>query len=394
VNELRAVLDGIEEAGEGGEPAVLATVVRVRGSAYRGPGARRLLTAEGHAVGLVSGGCLEGDLARRAWGLTEDRPVALVRYDTSDPDAGIWEFGLGCRGVVDILLERLPRPAPAWAALLSCCLRFGAPCVLVRVLSAKPGAGARLGSFLAAGGGEVVHDIACPDLAAGLGRDAAEALAEGRSGHVAHDGGRCVAFVEFVPPAPTLLVCGSGPDAVPLTRLARELGWRFVVADPRNRPGLRGRFPDADEVAPACDAARLRDLAGRPRTAAVVMTHNVIDDERVLRVLLDCPVSYLGLLGPRHRTSALLRSLAADGVRLTGPAVANLHTPAGLDIGAESPAEIALAILAEAQAALAGRAGGRLRDRRGAIHDRPEAAPLPPLDAAAALPACAVGAGS
>ena len=368
MDELRAILAGMHEAAETGEPAVLATVVRVRGSAYRSPGARRLLWPDGRALGLVSGGCLESDLARRAWSLTEQRPGAVVRYDTSAPDAGVWEFGLGCRGVVDILLERLAGPLPAWAGLLSRCQRAGEPCVLARVL-----AGERLGAFLAADiRGETVHD--CPDLACLLAAEAADALAEGRSRHVSLDEGRCLAFVEHVPPAPTLLVCGSGPDAVPLARLAGEIGWRVAVADPRDRAGLRGRFPGAEEVVPACDDARLRLLAGRPRTAAVVMTHNTGDDERMLRVLLGCRLCYLGVLGPRHRTAGLLRSLAADGTRLAGDAVANLHTPAGLDLGAETPAEIALAILAEAQAVLAGRSGGRLRDRRGPIHDREAAA--------------------
>jgi xanthine dehydrogenase accessory factor len=157
---------------------------------------------------------------------------------------------------------------------------------------------------------------------------------------------------------------------VPLVRMAHEIGWHVAVIDPRHRPATRQRFAAADEVHIACDAECLRRLAARPRAAAVVMTHNTADDERLLRVLLPTPLAYLGLLGPRHRTADLLCALAGSGLSLERH-IGKLRTPAGLDVGAETPAEIALAILAEVQAALAGRDGGPLRDRRRPIHDRP-----------------------
>ncbi|MGL4555381.1 MAG: XdhC family protein [Gemmataceae bacterium] len=347
MNALRAVLAGLAEDSPDA-PAVLATVVRVQGSAYRGPGARRLFTADGGGVGLVSGGCLEGDLARRAAALTAADPVTLLRYDTSDPDAGLWEFGLGCRGVVDVLLERLDDDPP-WAALIRAAQARHEPAVLVHHLPDGP--------------------VLALSHAGVLGDEAAAALDEGRSRYAA-DGS---AFIEYIPPAPTLMVCGAGADAVPLVRMAKELGWTVAVIDPRHRPATRQRFASADEVHVACDDGCLRRLAARPRAAAVVMTHNAVDDERLLRALLPTPLAYLALLGPKHRTADLLRSLAAAGVPLAH--AAKLRTPAGLDIGAETPAEIALSILAEAQAALAGRAGGPLRDRRRPIHDRAAAAP-------------------
>ena len=239
MNELRAILDELAEVGADDEPAVLATVVRVRGSAYRGPGARRLLHRDGASLGLISGGCPEADLSRRAWGLTEGGRVALVRYDSSDPD-DTWAFGLGCRGVVDILLERIEgEAAPPWAGFLRDRLDRHEPAALARVLAVGEGdRRVRLGSFLAADrGGSVVHDLEAPGLAAEVAAAARAARGGGRVGLATFDGpGSGVAAVlEVVEPPPTLLVCGSGPDALPLVRFANGLGWSIAVVDGRQR---------------------------------------------------------------------------------------------------------------------------------------------------------------
>ncbi len=370
MNELRAILDELAEPREAEESAVLATVVGVLGSAYRGVGARRLIHPDGQAIGLVSGGCLEADIARQAWRLTAEGKAALIRYDSTDPD-GEWTFGLGCRGTIDILLERVAGPTPAaWVDFLRARLDRHEPLVLARVLRVGPGdTRARLGSFLAVGAdGAVLHDLATPDLAAAIETAARAALDAGRSGHVTLPGpdGGIVVVLERVEPPPTLLVCGAGPDALPVVRLARELGWYVAVLDGRNQPATRGRFAAADEVSTLADVARIRALAARPRAAAVVMTHNVAEDRRFLELLLDSPAGYVGLLGPKHRADRLLEGLGM----LTPQARSRLHAPVGLDLGAETPAEIALAILAEIQAIFAGRTGGSLRGRDRPIHDR------------------------
>ena len=374
MNEFRAILDEISEIRDDDEPSVLATVVRVLGSAYRGVGARCLIDREGRAMGLVSGGCLEADIARQAWRLTETGDPALIRYDSANP-SGEWTFGLGCRGTVDILLERIEGPKPAaWIDFVRTRLDRHEPTVLARVLRVDPGDGrARTGSFLALGGdGEQCHDIDSEELAAQVAGAARDALDAGRSGQAVLDGpSEGVAVVlEWIEPPPSLIVCGAGPDALPLVRFARELGWHVTVVDGRTRPATRKRFAEANEVISLAEVDRLRSLASRPRAAAVVMTHNIVEDEKFLELLLPTSAGYIGLLGPRHRASRLLEGLSP----IDAEGRVRLHAPVGLDLGAETPAEIALSIVAEIRATLSGRSGGPLRDRREPIHDRNEIA--------------------
>lgn len=369
MNELRAILDELAEPRDE-DAAILATVVRVEGSSYRGVGARRLIARDGTAIGLVSGGCLEADIARQAWRLTEGGRSAVIRYDSTGPD-GPWSFNLGCRGAIDLLLERAEgAEPPAWVGPVRNRLLQHETSALARVLRIDPGdPRGRVGSFLTLGeDGTIAHDLASSELAAEVADAARVALGAGRSGHATLEGpgGGVTVVVEVVDPPPTLIICGSGPDAVPVARLARELGWSVVIADGRHQPATRKRFPEADEVATLADPDRLRLLASRPRASAVVMTHNLVEDGRFLELLLATPIGYVGLLGPSQRAERLLGGLPPIGPEQRD----RLHAPVGLDLGGETPAAIALAIVAEVQATLAERSGGPLRDRDRPIHDR------------------------
>ena len=371
MNELRAILDGLAEAGRRGESAVLATVVGVQGSAYRRPGARLLLLADGRGVGAISGGCLEADVARRArQGGTPSGPFVL-RYDTTSDEEIAWELGLGCGGVVDVLVERIdPVHRPPHLAFLRRCLDRRRSGVLARVVGAEGGWGVRVGDWLALEeGGGSAGNLCDPGLVAGVRADAADALRRGGSRRVAHDGpdGRIEVFHELLRPPPGFLVCGAGHDAPPVARLAGDLGWRVTVCDRRPALATRDRFPTADEVIVCRPHDLLGHVAPEPGGAAVVMTHDYTDDQCFLELLLSLPLFYIGILGSRRRTAGLLRDLAAGGLRRRDEA--RLYGPVGLDIGAETPAEIALAVVAEVQAVLAGRAAGFLRDLPGPIHD-------------------------
>lgn len=377
MDELGRILDELADGDPDDDPAVLITVVRVRGSAYRGPGARRLIRRDGSGLGLISGGCLEADLARRAWQLTASGRPALIRYDSTDPDDA-WAFGLGCRGVVDLMVERVEagRP-PGWVAFVRDRLARREPAALARVVAVRDGEvggppPARVGSFVAVDGtGDAVHDLADPGLARRIADRAGAVLdRDDRIDDELTLGGLTL-LVERVEPPPTLIVCGAGPDALPLVRLARELGWSVAVVDGRHRPGTAARFAEADEVFTIADADRLARLAARRRASAVVMTHDVAEDAQFLAALLAGPIGYVGLLGPGHRAR---RVLDAAGP-LDDRARARLRSPVGLDLGGEAPSAVALAIVAEIQAVLANRAGGPLRDRGGPIHDR--GGPLP-----------------
>ncbi len=352
-----------------GEPLGLATVVRTRGSAYRRPGARMLIRSAEERAGAISGGCLEQDVCARA--LSGERLPALVEYNTADEADLLFGTSLGCEGVIEVLIERLEPGAASAAELFGFfeaqassrkCASLATVFEVSGTSAARPGDRLWLGS-----GGEVGGP-----LAPGPARETlAAALAAAGGTRVASielEGGRFSALVERLEPPLRLLVFGAGADAPPLVRLGRELGWSVVVADRRPAQARAERFPEAEEVlaAPVAELAAL--AAPDARSAAVLMTHNYLDDRELLLALLASEAPYLALLGPKKRSERLLAELAADGFPLTEADRARLHAPAGLDLGAETPEQVALAIVAEIQACFAGRSGGSLRSRAGSIH--------------------------
>jgi xanthine dehydrogenase accessory factor len=354
MKELRSILARLRAPDTA--PAAMATLCRVRGSSYRRPGARLLLAADGGRTGAISGGCLEDDLLLRAKTVAASGLAQSVTYDTTAENDLVWGVGLGCHGVVDVLIEPLVTE-PGWGE----CVR-GAFASSVDAAVAISFAGGSLGTraALAAGWeGQFWGDAA---LRAGL----QEALVR-RSSHYAETTGGIV-FYEYLPMPTPLLIFGAGDDAQPLCRMAAELGFVVKVVDPRPAYATRERFPAAEAVFVAKVDELAKRMAVPKRTAAVVMTHHYVHDLPYLRWLLPQPIAYLGLLGPRQRAEKIVADLVADGLAITPEMRARLRAPVGLDLGAETPETVALAILAEVQTVLAGRDGRPLRERQGAIH--------------------------
>ena len=395
MSDQRAVVAVLAECGARGEAVVLASVVRVVGAAYRGVGARMLVRADGSTVGMVSAGCLEADLVARAELLgTGDAPV-LVTYDTHAGDEVVWGLGLGCDGIVEVLLQPLaPERARALGGFLDRVLAREAPVTLATVIRAPAYLPVR--ASIDASSGPELSPVQLPQVGARalLGRldngsGAADALEDALHDGVWGDGdvlARVLADVppavpavcefsgievayELVTPAVQLFICGSGPDVAPVVRLATGLGWEVTVVAPHAGAAERSeRFPGAAVV--ACEEPD--QLAGAvtltQRTAAVVMSHDYARDRGYVDALLRSPVGYVGVMGPRRRTERMLADLAAGGRTLTAEEHARLYAPVGLDIGGDGPEAIALAIIAEVSAATGGRAGGHLRERRAPIH--------------------------
>jgi xanthine/CO dehydrogenase XdhC/CoxF family maturation factor len=344
---------------DAGGVCVLATVVGTRGSSYRSPGARMLILPDGSRIGAVSGGCLEGELCRRAHWWTSESPAVLKTFDTSTQEDNEG-FGLGCGGGIDLLLERVEQHDTATHPLLAQervnASRAAAP--LAVVLEATAASGLRVGERFAR-----EHARQYPEMAALLTR-AVEIgysfTSELREGALAG----CRVFFESLTPPAQMVVCGAGTDAQPVVAQAAALGWSVVVLDQRADFARAARFPEAARVIAAKDAAALDALRLDTRTAAIVMSHSFAQDTFFLELLLAQPLGYLGVLGSRRRTLDLLARLGRDAMP------AELHAPAGLDIGAETPEQIALSILSEVQATFAKRPGGALRQRDGSIHGR------------------------
>ncbi len=325
-----------------GEDYVLATVVAVEGSSYRKPGARMLLTAGGQRAGTISGGCLEGEVSRKAWWLTENGPV-VRRYSTFyDGDNDI-PYGLGCGGVVEVLLERKQTAEPLLGSLASCFAQR-LPCSAATVIEG-PHTGARY--ILGVCSSEAVDLAPFPELSV-LAAQAAQAQASLWPSMILA-GEHARVFAEYIPPRLGLFLFGAGDDAQPLVELARTQGWYTAVADGRAHLATRDRFPLADQIEILRDGA-IANLDLRATDAAVLLTHSYEQDRMLLRALLPPGLRYLGVLGPKVRTRRLVEELAPELGLTVESCMARLRSPVGLAIQAESPAAIALSITAEIEA--------------------------------------------
>ncbi len=376
MSEIADVLTAIESLRERGERMALATIVAVRGSTYRRPGARLLVPESGDLIGNISGGCLEGDVADVANVVMVDGQPRLVNFDLTADDEAVWGWGLGCNGAIDVFVEPADRAAEI-AGALRMALEEQRPIAAVTVLDGDvPGVdpGARLvvkpDGSTEGGTGDGGLD--------GAARGAAvELLDEGRSEirTLLGSSGEARAFVEVLEPPLRLVVCGAGHDAVPVVHAAAQLGWRVIVVDEREAFLTADRFPEAAELLRVERPELAAATAGVDhRTTVMVMSHNYLRDKEYLRGFLGSGVPYLGMLGPRARTERLLEELRGEGVEPTAEDLDAIHGPAGLDVGSDSPEEIAAAIVAEILSVRRRRPAGFLRERQGPIHERPEPA--------------------
>jgi xanthine dehydrogenase accessory factor len=314
---VREVRDRIAQLLARGERPAVATVVATRRSAPRPIGSRLVVSEAGELFGSVSGGCVESDVAVQAAEVIATGEPRLLTYGIADDEA--WEIGLPCGGEIDVFLQRVEREPPDGDG------------VLVTVLE-----GERAGE---------------QEL---LPRGALE------PGVQELEGGRV--FAEPVGPPPRLVVVGATDTAEELCRAAGALGWRTVVIDPRTRLATRERLPSAGEIV----AAWPDELEASADTAVVVLTHEERLDEPALTAALASDAFYVGAIGSR-KTQAKRRERLLDA-GIADEALDRISGPAGLDLGADSPAETAVSILAEILAVRAGREGGRLRARSGPIH--------------------------
>lgn len=337
MSEIDAILEAAATIHASGERAALATVVSVRGSSYRRPGARLLVPEHGAPVGLISGGCLEEEAARLAREAIRLNAPVLVTVDHSAEGDELWGLGLGCRGVIELLAEPPDLAAETLTALRAA--REGRATYVLTTLDGE-------------------RRVLTEQEADALGERAAMAVAHGRPTVIGE------AVLDPILPPLHLVVCGAGPDAGPLVAAGVRLGWRVSVVDARRSFLRADRFPGA--VLHDVEPARAADAVGAGEwTAVVLMSHDYLRDAAFLGGFIGRGVRYLGVLGPRDRTDRLLAELDASP---TAADLAALHAPAGLDLGADGAEEVATAIVAEILATLRGRTGVPLRDRPGPIH--------------------------
>lgn len=375
MNELKAIIDAYETARAAGEKAALATVVSVAGSAYRRPGARMLLTESGRRAGGISGGCLERDAEQRMAEVMASGKPCVVEYDTRGDDDILWGHGQGCNGVVQILIESLYDGSPAASALDFAAGRLrdrraGVLPVVIGSRDPRIDIGERLPPDT---GGNVGGPPSLDRETIALIRAFALERLSSRSPSVwslqGARGSLEIFFDVILPPQP-LVIFGAEPDAIPLVRLAGMLGWHVTIVDTRARRDTRERFAEADDVL-LCRVEELESSFPIERGAAIViMTHNYLDDRVLLPLAAKSGAAYVGVLGPRRRTARLMSELPDDPAESKRGNATCVHGPIGLDLGAETPEEIALAIAAEIKAVMAKRAGRHLCNLDAPLHGR------------------------
>ncbi|WP_066836580.1 XdhC family protein [Rufibacter ruber] len=381
MKEIKEIAEAYLRHQAAGIMTALATVVYLEGSSYRRPGARMLVSEDGELTGAISGGCLEGDALRKARLAMAQGVPALVKYDTMDDDDSHLGVGLGCNGIIYILIEPLtPGTNDQAVLLLQQALQQRKPAVVVTLFSLQDRKGQQFGTcFLAQEAGTQATPALPKALLPQVEADARHALRSGCSLHTSYafQEKAYTAFVEVLEPAPALVICGAGNDVMPLVNLAHLLGWPTTVVDGRANYATRARFPNAQRVLISKPEGVLPQMEVDARTVFLLLSHNYHYDLAMLRQLLPLQVPYVGVLGPKKKMERMLSELATQEASFFDPeALKKVYGPVGLDVGAETPEEIALSILSEIKAVLSQCQGGFLREKKAPIHAVGQTSPL------------------
>lgn len=349
--------------------AALATVVKVRGSSYRSPGARMLITDDGRWVGSISGGCLEGDALRKARQVMTDKKPMTVTYDTREESNQNLGIGLGCNGVIDVLIEPLNNNSQNPIQLFESFENAPGPLAMATIFAGPNGIGEKQLSTLDQAISSCFSNAKLNEV---VGRDLSLVFETKKSEAKKYkiDAAEFDVFIELIQPTISLIIFGGGFDARPVSEMAKSLGWNVSVTDECVAHIAPVFFPTADKLSLCKREFIDRDFNVTSYTACILMSHNYEYDRDVLRKLLKTETPYIGILGPRKRFDKMQVEFSEQRIELSPKDVQRIHSPIGLDIGAEAPDEIAVSIIAEIQSKFANRSGGFLKYHPGPIHHR------------------------
>ena len=372
MKEIRDILKAFDQAQKLGKQTALATVVHVEGSSYRRPGARMLIEDDGQLTGAISGGCLEGDALRKALLVITEKRSRLVTYDTMDDDDAKFGVGLGCNGIIQVLIEPIDIANPNNPIqYLRTINEKRQKAVLITLFSLQDKKDPQYGTcLLLKEDGNVIYNT--PVLKDVLIADANDAMTTQLSSfkNYISDNHNLTAFIEMIKPPVSVVIVGAGNDVVPLVEMADILGWETTVVDGRANYAKKERFVSACQVLVSKPEQVLDQIAIDENTVFLLMTHNYNYDMAMLKQLLQRNISYIGMLGPKKKRERILNELKDEGVTFSQQQLSVLHSPVGLDIGAETSEEIALSILAEIKALFAGKDVQSLRTLKEVIHPR------------------------
>ncbi len=333
-----------------------------------------LITDEGQLTGAISGGCLEGDALQKALLVMSQQKSRIVTYDTTDEDDNTLGVGLGCNGVIQVLMEPVNAKDPMNPVeFLRNVTSRRQKAVLVTVFSVEDKKSEQTGTCLLLDeSGNFRGNLQDSELEKILKEDAQLAYAKEKSSfkNYISDKHNLTAFIEFVKPSVSLVIIGAGNDVIPLIEMADVLGWESRVVDGRSSHARPERFVKACQVLVSKPEHVLEQIPIDEQTVFVLMTHNYNYDMAMLKALVHKKIQYVGMLGPKKKLYKMLDEMKDGGLTLTRDQREIIHGPVGLDLGAETAEEIALSIIAEIKAVLAGKAGHSLKDINDVIHSR------------------------
>lgn len=364
MKEIEDIIGSFKKSQQENQRAALATVVHVEGSSYRRPGARMLVTEDGQLTGAISGGCLEGDALRKALLAINQQQNKLVTYNTMDDEDNTIGIQLGCNGIVHILFEPIDINQPNHPiSLLERAAQQTSAAVVVTLFSLDNSTGIQPGTCLLAAYnqwfGELQHEQVKDDIQKVF--DSNVSLIK------KYDD--ITAFIELLKPPVEIVIAGAGNDAFPLMEMANVLGWHVTIADGRKTHANSQRFKNVKQIIVGKPNEVVQKVRIHEQTFFILLSHNYNYDIGMLRQLIKTDCRYIGILGPKKKLEKMLDELRGEGITITEEEQQKIYGPIGLDIGAETPEEIALSIIAEIKAVISHKEAAALRNKNGFIHD-------------------------
>ncbi|MFN5576173.1 MAG: XdhC family protein [Bacteroidota bacterium] len=374
MKEIREIINAYNKARKNEKRLALATLVHLNGSSYRRPGARMIVDEEGQLTGAISGGCLEGDALRKAVFCIHTQIPKLVVYDTSDEEDATIGIQLGCSGIIQVLFEPIDENDPLNPIeLLKKAIHKRQNTVLVTLYAPQIKKGDTVGtSMLLEDSGEFHNNSSFQFVPETLMQDIKETLTIKKSSFKSYNLNDHTfnAFLSFISPPISLIIVGAGNDAIPLQSIAETLGWEVTIVDGRHTYAKIERFSSACQIIVSKPEKVLQQIPIDEKTVFVLMTHNYNYDYAILKALLDKNIPYIGALGPKKKLDNMITDLKAENIFLNERQKNILYGPVGLELGAETPAEIALSITAEIMSVMHNKKGGSLRNLLTEIHPR------------------------
>jgi xanthine dehydrogenase accessory factor len=370
MKELQQIIQAYEVCKTENQSVALATVVQVDGSAYRRPGARMLVTQEGNLTGAISGGCLEGDALRKAQAVIFQQKSMLVTYDTTDEDDQKFGVGLGCNGIIHVLIEPVDfdnQTNPV--ELIKKALSDRETSLLLTLFSVPNSKSEQIGTIYLKKGNYDFGSLAQvhSDFRQVLEKEISDFDVPQNVIQSFSEYQQISVFFEVIKPPVRILLFGAGNDTIPLAKMADILGFELILIDGRKNLATQTRFPSAMKILQGPAEEVIEQIETDLNTVALLMTHNFEYEAVVLEKLLTFMIPYIGILGPKRKTEKLIQRLETKGIQVHTD---NLYAPVGIEIGAETSEEIALSVLAEVKAVLNKKQPIFLREKAGPIHEK------------------------